>query len=421
MSTKLTKSNAHQVLVEWNRTSNAYPNDRPVHELFEAQVQNAPQAVALVCGSNALTYEQLNRRANRVAHYLVKQGVVQESIVGLCVERSPDLIIGILGILKSGGAYLPLDPQYPSSRLRFMLTDAAPSVVLTHASLSAPIQHHEGQTVYLDSDREAIDVESDADPITKAAHDSLAYVIYTSGSTGEPKGVMLEHHGLCNVSAEQIRRFGVGPGSRVLQFSSMNFDASVFDIVMALTSGATLVVASRDAIQPGPPLAKLLREQAITILTIPPSSLNVLPQVELPDLTILSVAGEPCSAQLVARWAEGRRVFNLYGPTECTIWTTIEQCATDGHTPPIGRPIGNAQVYVLDQHGTPVDIGESGELYIGGAGVGRGYLNRAHLTSERFLDDGFCSQAGTRLYRTGDLVRYRPDGNSSSSVASMIK
>jgi amino acid adenylation domain-containing protein len=407
----LGEAERRQLLVEWNKTDAEYPANVLIHELFEEQAVRSPDAIALVFEGQSLTYGQLNSRANRLARYLLESEVSAETLVGVCMERGIDLITSILAIFKAGAVYMPLDPGYPESRLRFMLEDTGVRLVLTHRRLADPLSNYQGTVVHIDSDWPKIASGSAENLGPRATPESLAYLIYTSGSTGNPKGARLAHRGLCNVSREQIRLFGVGPGSRVLQFSSPNFDASIFEIVMALTTGATLVLAGKEELQPGPPLSRLLREQRITILTIPPSSLNVLEPEPLPDLRAINVAGEPCPADLVSRWAPGRDFYNLYGPTECTIWATASKCVPDGGAPHIGRPIANTRVYVLDPHGNPQPVGVAGELYIGGVGVGRGYLKRPELTAEKFIADPFDTTPGARLYRTGDLVRYLPDGN----------
>ncbi|MBK9394963.1 MAG: amino acid adenylation domain-containing protein [Uliginosibacterium sp.] len=400
-----------QLLIEWNETTSDYPADELIHQLFEQQAERNPDSAALVFAGQELTYGQLNARANQLARYLSGHGVTSGMLVGVCMERGSELITSILGIFKAGAVYMPLDPGYPESRLRFMLEDSGVPLVITQAQLTLPWADYPGEVIRIDSAWSVLANEHAANLDSPQSSGCPAYLIYTSGSTGKPKGALLEHPGLCNVSREQIRLFGVGPGSRVLQFSSPNFDASLFEMVMALTTGATLVMARKEELQPGPPLSRVLREQRISHLTIPPSSLSVLEAEPLPDLKVINVAGEACHADLVARWSAGRDFYNLYGPTECTIWATASQCTADGSTPHIGRPIANTRVYVLDTHGNPQPVGVAGELCIGGVGVGRGYLNRLELTKERFRNDGFSSKPGARFYRTGDLVRYRSDGN----------
>jgi amino acid adenylation domain-containing protein len=385
----LPESERRQVLVEWNATDGGFSAEVPVHELFEAQAARNPHVVALDFEGETVTYEQLNARANRLARHLLGNGVVPQTFVGVCMERGIDLITSVLAILKAGAVYVPLDPAYPEARLRFMLQDSGLEIVLTHARLAESLSGHSARTIQVDLDSPAIAGQRPENLDAEVTPDSLAYLIYTSGSTGNPKGALLPHRGLCNVAREQSRLFGVGPGDRVLQFSSPNFDASIFEIVMALATGATLVLAGRDELQPGPPLSRLLRERRISILTIPPSSLGALDPEPLPDLRIINVAGEPCPPELVSRWGQGRDFYNLYGPTECTIWATGGKCVANGVAPHIGRPISNVRLYVLDPRGNPQPVGVAGELHIGGIGVGRGYLNRPELTAEKFVRDPF--------------------------------
>jgi amino acid adenylation domain-containing protein len=385
-----------------------------IHHFFEQQVERTPEAVAVVFEEQQLTYRELNCRANQLAHYLRTLGVKPEVLVGICVERSLEMIVGLLGILKAGGAYVPLDPTYPQERLAFMLKDAQVPVLLTQQHLLPTLASHSSSArVCLDTDWPAIFQQSQENPIPWATLKNLAYVIYTSGSTGLPKGVLIEHCGLPNLAMAQIQRFGIRPGSRVLQFSSLNFDASASEIMMAL-AGATLFLAKRDTLLPGSPLWQFLYEYAITTVTLPPSVLALLPIGPLPSLQTLIVAGESCPAELVACWQPGRHFFNAYGPTETTVCATIFECPNNYHQPsppPIGRPLVNTQVYVLDTHLQRVPVGVPGELYVGGIGLARGYLNRPELTAEKFIPNPFSSNPQARLYKTGDLVRYRHDGN----------
>jgi len=407
----LPEAERRQLLVVWNDTQIDYSVDSCIHELFEAQVERAPEAVAVVFEGEQLTYRELNRRANQLAHHLRKLGVEPETLVGICVERSLEMMVALLGILKAGGAYLPLDSAYPKERLAFMLEDSKVPVLLTQQRVTESLPDHGAKVIYLDTGWDAIAQEPGDNLDTGVAPGNLAYVIYTSGSSGVPKGVMVQHQGLCNVSETQIKEFGVGPGSRVLQFSSLSYDASIFEIVMGLCSGATLCLGTREALMPGPGLAQLMRDQAITIVVLPPSALAAVPAGEFPALHTITVAGEACSVELLERWAAGRQFFNLYGPTEGTIWATFTECTDGMGKPPIGRPIANVQVYILDSHLGPLPVGVPGELHIGGVGVARSYLNRPELTAEKFIPNPFSDQPGARLYKTGDLVRYLPDGN----------
>ncbi|OAD22163.1 microcystin synthetase, partial [Candidatus Thiomargarita nelsonii] len=314
-----------------------------LHELFEVQVERTPDAIAVVFEDQHLSYAALNRRANQLAHHLQTLGVKPEVLVGICIERSFDMVIGLLGILKAGGAYLPLDPTYPAARLAFMLEDAGVGVLLTQSSLKEGLPETTAPVVCLDTEREKLSRLSTNNLASSVAPSNLAYVIYTSGSTGQPKGVLIEHRGLCNLASAQIQSFGVQSNSHVLQFASLSFDASIWEIVMSLSSGAQLCLASSDSLLPGPSLMQLLHEQAITHLTLPPTALAVLPMEELLDLQYLIVAGEACSPDLVVQWSKGRGFFNAYGPTEATVCATLAQCTENQPKPPIGRPIANAQ------------------------------------------------------------------------------
>jgi amino acid adenylation domain-containing protein len=427
----LTQAERHQQLVQWNDTNRDYPRQKCVHQLFEAQVELMPDAVAVVFERQRLTYWELNRRANQLARYLNGLGVGPEVLVGICVERSLEMVIGLLGILKAGGAYVPLDPAYPKERLTFMLEDSQARLLLAQKRLVEKLIEDGRPTmptmkdgdsrfsitdpriklVCLDADWEVIAQESEENPVSGVTANNLAYAIYTSGSTGRPKGVLVEHGGLCNLAEAQVQSFDLRPDNRILQFSSLSFDASIFEIVMALRVGSTLCLGTRDSLLPGPALIRLLRDQTVTNITIPPSSLATLPIEGLPSLRTIIVAGEPCSADLVARWASGHRFFNAFGPTEATVWATVAECVDVGRKPPIGRPIANTQIYLLDAHLQPVPIGVSGEVHIGGAGLARGYLNRTDLTAEKFIPNPFSEEPGARLYKTGDLACYLPDGN----------
>lgn len=408
----LTESERHQLLVEWNNTQIDYPEDKCIHQIFEAQVERTPDAVAVVFEEQQLTYRELNCRANQLGQYLQTLGVGPEVLVGLCVEPSIEMIVGILGIFKAGGAYVPLDPDYPQERLAYIVSDSQVSVLVTQKKLVDQCSDYQGLTVCLDTDWEEISRQSQRNLTISVHPHNLAYVIYTSGSTGQPKGVLIQHQGLCNQAAKALQiELDIQPDSRVLQFFSFGFDGSIWAIVKTLVAGAALVLAKKESLLPGEGLIQLLQDAAITTIMLPPAVLKLLPLEDLPSLRTILVAGEACSIDLVTRWAPGRRFFNAYGPTETTVCATAAEL-TDGSQPiTIGRPIANTQMYVLDAHLQPVPIGVSGELYIGGVGLARGYANRPDLTSERFISNPFNSKQGERIYKTGDLARYLADGN----------
>ncbi len=399
-----------QMLAAWNDTKSDFPQ-RCLQDLFQEQVARAPEAVAVVFNEERLSYEELNRRSNQLAHHLQSIGVGPEVLVGILLERSIDLIVGILGVLKAGGAFVPLDPMYPKERLRFMLDDAGLSILLTQQQLLSKVpEDRELRTVCLDSDLDANLPHVELETITTP--DNLAYVIYTSGSTGQPKGVMVQHRGVSNLASAQREAFEVSANSRVLQFASISFDAAVSEIFKTLLTGATLCQAPSESLLPLDPLSNLLRAQAITTVTLPPSIWAILPTEDLPALHTAISAGEACSSQIAASWGGDRRRFlNAYGPTEVTVCATISDSLDGNCRPPIGRPIANTEVHVLNADLRPVPIGVVGELYVGGVGLARGYLSRAALTAERFVPNSFSDQPGSRLYRTGDLARYRHDGN----------
>lgn len=378
------------------------------HHIFEAHAQQTPEAIAVVSEYESLSYQALNQRAERLAQTL-RPMIQPDSLVGLCVERSPDMVIGILGILKAGGAYVPLAPQYPRDRLQFMLADTQVSLLLTQSWLVETLPATQAQILCLDQPLAEVSQEI---PSRAVVSENLAYVIYTSGSTGTPKGVLITHRGLCNVVAAQREAFHIPPESRILQFSSLSFDASVFEMALAFGSGATLYIPPKSAQLPGTALVQFLQDNAITHALLTPGVLNVLPFAELPALQTLITGGEACSRQVVDRWAANRRFFNAYGPTETTIWATVAELHP-GQPLTIGYPVANTQVYILDSALNLVPIGIPGELYIGGAGLARGYLNRPELTDETFIANPFDDaehESSPRLYKTGDRARYRADG-----------
>ncbi|MBW4583715.1 non-ribosomal peptide synthetase [Aetokthonos hydrillicola Thurmond2011] len=406
----LTDGEFDQILVEWNNTNGDY-TQQCFHEIFEAQVEKNPNSLAVVFADQKLTYYQLNEKSNQIAHYLGKQGVKPEVMVGLCMERSPEMIAGIIGILKAGGSYVPLDPSYPEERLRFILADTkAPVLLLAEKSLTI-FSGYEGLIVRIDRDWDQIAQENSTNPNSGVSQINLAYTIYTSGSTGIPKGVTVSHQGLSNLIAAQKQTFDIQQQDSILQFASLNFDASIFEIVMALSSGATLVLGSQNSLMPGPPLVETIQKHSVAIAVLTPSTLSTLPPADLPNIKKIIVAGEACRADLVAQWSHGRHFFNAYGPTEATVWATVAKCQDSHEAPPIGNPIKNTRIYILDAQLQPVPVGVAGELCIAGVGLARGYLNRPDLSAEKFMPNPFSKEPGERIYRTGDLARWLPDGN----------
>jgi amino acid adenylation domain-containing protein len=406
----LSEDEVRRQVWEWNNTAAGYPEGKCVHHLLEERRRLSPDAAAVVFGEEVLSYAELDERAERVAGRLRALGVGPEVLVGLSMGRSVELIVSLFGILKAGGAYVPLDPTYPQERLAFMLEDARVQLLLTQSALRSKLPVSGVRVVCVDEEGESVADGEPGGTRPAAGPDNLAYVIYTSGSTGRPKGVMVAHRGLCNLMSAQRACFDVQPGERVLQFASLSFDASIFEIIMAVGGGAALCLIGQDAVLPGPGLIEWLREQRIGVATLPPSVLLASPAGELPDLKTIIVAGEACPAELAARWAVGRRFLNAYGPTETTVWASTSGPLDGSRRPDIGRPIANAQTYLLDANLRPVPVGAAGELYVGGLGVARGYLRRPGLTAERFVPDPFSGEPGARLYRTGDLARYLPDG-----------
>ncbi|MCP4664527.1 MAG: amino acid adenylation domain-containing protein, partial [bacterium] len=375
----LTSPERHQLVAEWNDRGREFPEDRCLHQLFETGVEDRPEAVALVCGRRHLSYEELNRRANQLAHHLRRSGVGPETRVGIGVERSPEMVIGLLGILKAGGAYVPLDPSYPRGRLRTMREDSGASILLTRESLAG--RFHSG---------------SAENPATGIAPDHPAYVLYTSGSTGRPKGVVIAHRAICNHMLWMQAALPLSPTDRVLQKTPFSFDASVWEFWAPLLAGARLVLARPGAERDPALLAEILREHRVTILQVVPALLQLLAEqrrfAECRDLRRVFCGGEPLVRELSERYfATGLAadLFNLYGPTEATIDAGVALCRRAGSRPavPIGRPIANARIHVLDEHLGPVPIGVTGTVHIGGAGLARGYLDQPGLTAARFVPD----------------------------------
>ncbi|HEX8693688.1 MAG TPA: amino acid adenylation domain-containing protein, partial [Longimicrobium sp.] len=399
-----------RVLEEWNATAAGYPAGACIHDLFEAQAARSPDAVAVVSAGGALTYAELDARANRLARHLRERGVGPEARVGLCVERGLEMMVGLLAVLKAGGAYVPLDPGYPEERLRYMLADSAPAVLLTQASLAERLAGMDVPVVALDADAAAwADRPGTPPPRAGLTPDHLAYLIYTSGSTGAPKGVAIAHGSAVNFLSWGARAFAGRGLERTLFSTSLNFDLAVFECFVPLAVGATVRLV-RDALEP------VHADIDATLVNTVPSAMQALVDAGRvpPGVRTVNLAGEPLKRALVERiFATTRveRVCNLYGPSETTTYSTwVEMGRRDGFAAHVGRPIANTRVYLLDGAGEPVPAGVVGELYIGGVGVARGYLGRPGLTAERFVPDPFGGEPGARLYRTGDLGRWLPGG-----------
>ncbi|MEH2003565.1 MAG: amino acid adenylation domain-containing protein, partial [Nostoc sp.] len=401
-----------QQLQIWNQTQTDYPDNQTLVNLFEAQVCKTPNNLALVFEDHRLTYQQLNQLANQLAHYLIENHKIKpDTLIGICVERSLEMVIGLLGILKAGGAYVPIDPSYPQERVGLMLQDSRTSVLLTQSDLldQLPLAELENppQVICLDEANFAQALTNNPSP--QSTPDNLAYVIYTSGSTGRPKGVMIEHRGLTNLASSVAKTFQIQAQSRLLQFASFSFDISVAEIAPTLTTGACLYLAKKETLLPSQGLVNFLADHKISHIILPPSALSVLPQAPLLDLQTIAVGGEACPTELVSQWAKERRFFNGYGPTESTVCASIAICEPNGKKPPIGQPLSNIRIYILDAHNQPLPPGIPGELCIAGVGLARGYLNRTETTAEKFIDINLFGKV-ERIYKTGDLAKWNCDG-----------
>ena len=414
----LTEAERDRLLVEWNDTERPYPRESCIQSLFEEQVARTPTAVAVAHGEQHLSYEELNRRANQLAHYLQKQGVGPDVLVGICFERGIELIVGLLGILKAGGAYVPFDPNYPPQRLSFMLNDSGLAALLTQESLRERLPEHQLQRICLDTDWKLIAQESDKDVISEVQPENLAYVIYTSGSTGNPKGVYITHRGVIrlvvNTDYAELRS-----SDKIAQCSNAAFDAATFEIWGALLHGAQLIVLDREVILSPPAFAAQLQESGITVLFVTTPLFNHFADQTpraFANLRYVFFGADVVDPQWVRRVLENgapKHLVHAYGPTENATYSScyqVQEVRKGANTVPIGRPIANSQAYLLDKNLEPVPIGVAGELYLGGDGLARGYLGRPELTAEKFVPHPFA-QDGARLYRTGDLGRYLPDGN----------
>ncbi len=414
----LDENEKQEILYKGNETESVFPANKGVHQVFEEICQSQPESPALFFAPAAeseaqkLTYAELNAKANQLARHLKNRNVQNEDIIGICMHRSMEMVISMLAILKAGAAYVPIDPNYPAERIRYMVEDSALTVLVTQEELRNTLEPLNIPLVTVDSQWPEIGKQSGDNLNLVLNPENLAYLIYTSGSTGKPKGTMLHHRGALNLATLQQKAFKVGPGSRILQFASLSFDAATWEFLMALISGSALVLTSAQTITDGQALVNLLEAQEVTTITIPPSVLAVLPKNELPQLKTIITAGEAVSPELVETWGKGRIFFNAYGPTETTVCASMHECSGKYETaPPIGKANPNFKLYILDEYLQPQPPGVPGELCVAGVGLARGYLNRPELTAEKFIPNPFATGNGERIYRTGDLARWLPDGN----------
>jgi len=418
----ITESECQQLLTEWNDTDVNYSDTRCLHHLFEQQVEKSPDAIAVVCDGVCLTYRELNQRANQVAHHLQNLGVTSETLVGIHLDRSIDMLMALLGVLKAGGSYVPLDPAYPNERLRFMLKDSQAAVLITQDQLIHDIPEVSvmtngsslayGGPLVFNLSSEVWEHESMDNPKVPVNSTNLAYVIYTSGSTGQPKGVMVSHRGLVNVMEAMQATPGLGSDDRFLAVTSLSFDIAVLELFLPLVVGAQVVLATQESISDAAKLCRLLKESNATVMQGTPATWRMLVQADWQPRKGFRAfcGGEALSRNLANQLLEqGVDLWNFYGPTETTIWSSVHRVSPGEEAISIGRPLANTKMYVLDRCLQPVPIGVPGELYIGGEGLARGYMNQPALTVEKFIPNPFRATSCARLYKTGDLVKYRSD------------
>ena len=413
----LSAAEQDQMLYQWNDTTKAYPQELTIHHLFEAQAKKTPDATALIFGTHQLTYRELNRRANQLAHHLQSLGIGPDELVAIFMDRSVDMLVGLLGILKAGGAYVPLDPTYPIERLKYMLQDSGARILLTQTSLREHLPLPQGETVCLDTDEQLLSAEDRGNPASRVTPANLAYVIYTSGSTGNPKGVMISHRAVANFLNSMRDQPGLDSRDSLLAVTTISFDIAVLELFLPLMVGATIVLADSDMVKDGTSLLDTLVRRKITVMQATPATWRLLLACgweKTPHLKVLC-GGEALPRDLAQRLLnKSKEVWNMYGPTETTVWSTLQRLEyaanADERTAPLGYPIANTQIYILDPAGNPTPVGVLGELHIGGDGLARGYFKRPDLTDERFIPHPWNSTSEARLYKTGDLARYLPDG-----------
>ena len=405
---------SQHLLMNWNRSERDYDLSCCVHDLIGSRARRHPRRVAVVCAGGQLTYRQLNRRSNQLAHYLRKNGVVSETLVGICLDRSLDMVVAVLAVMKAGGAYVPLDPEFPKQRLELMIEDSRLSVLVTDSSLLDDLPQLDGKVVCVDRDAQRIEAEPTGDPHPMARPDNAVYVIYTSGSTGRPKGVVITHRSLLNFLLSMSEETSFCSHDVMVAVTTLSFDISKLEILLPLLKGARTVIATREETRDALLLQRVLRDSNVTLMQATPATWKMLVSSgwENPE-RIKTLCGGEALTQDLARSLLGitDSLWNVYGPTETTIWSTIHRVdAADRLVVPLGHPLANTQLYILDQRLKPVPIGVPGELLIGGTGLAREYLHRPDLTAERFIRDPFSSEGDARMYRTGDLVRRLPDG-----------
>jgi len=416
----LTEAERHQLLVEWNDTRAEYPRDKCLHELFEEQAEQTPNAAAVVFEDEQLSYRELNVRANQLAHRLLALKIRPDMLVGVCMDRSLEMVVGLMGILKAGGAYVPLDPAYPKERLAFMLEDAGVSVLLTQDKLTPELPSHKAYMLCLDTEWNTISQESEECPVSRVRPENLAYVIYTSGSTGKPKGVAVRHYSVLNLLAALDQAIYISHRNsqfRVSLNGPLPFDTSVKQIIQLLQGHIIDIIPESLRID-GDGLLSYLRRRQIDVFDCTPSQLTLLISAGLLSDServpkIILVGGESIDEFTWVRLKQAENItfYNVYGPTECTVDSAICDLRTAPDKPVIGRPVVNTEIYILDSHLQPAPVGISGELHIGGAGLARGYLSDPGMTDEKFISNPFSAELGSRLYKTGDKARYLEDGN----------
>jgi len=411
----LTDQEQHQLLVDWNDTQIDYPKDQCIQELFEGQVEKTPDSIAVVFEEAAVTYRELNRRANQLAHHLQGLGVGPDVLVGICVKRSLEMVVALLGVLKAGGAYVPLDPMFPTERLALMLEDAQVAVLLTQKDLVSTLPETHGTVICMDQEWQIVASQQiEGDPFNEANAEHLAYVIYTSGSTGKPKGVQISHRALVNFLYSMIKEPGLTDQDVLLAVTTLSFDIAMLELLLPLIVGARVVIASSQEALDGNRLLNRLTDCGATVMQATPVSWRLLLAVgwQGDDHLKILCGGEALPRDLATQLLQrSDSLWNMYGPTETTIWSTVTKLDDQEGPVLIGFPIANTQIYILDEHLQPVPVGIPGELHIGGDGLARGYLNRPELTAERFIANPFGDMPGSRIYKTGDLARYLPDGN----------